>query len=86
MARKKLAVLARLLVPLNASSAAACFNIGRYGGPKIPFLAATARATAARAALRTLSTWQGWCTQLESASHEEEPIVRALAGNHWPAC
>ena len=85
--RTELAIIARLWhIPVNAFTAANVFTLGKAGGPKIASAAVSARAIAARAALRTLDTWQSWCDRLEHTAMSEGPLAPALTGRHWPQC
>ena len=56
------------------------------GGPRHTSIKDFACASATRAALCTLDTWEHWCSELRRISDEEGELLRVAAGLHWPSC
>ena len=51
-------------IPMNTFSLSAACKLSEVGGPTLISIDALAKATAARAALSTLGTWQFWADEL----------------------
>ena len=86
LAGERVALHKLLRVPMNSFSKSAILNFASCGCPKFTGIAATAAAAASRAALRTLTTWKGWCSKLRQVSWSHGPAIPAALDRVSPPC